>query len=296
MPPHEEGPTGADTMAPPSPPTPERLNRLQSSPRLLFSTAPFYRFPLREGLRLVAESGYDAVEVMVTQDPATQEAHLLEAATREFDLSVHVVHAPFLLMTRRVWGTDPTGKIIRAVQLAESVGASLVVIHPPYRWQVRFRRWVEHNLAEFSARTGVAIAVENMFPVKLPGERGLTFHAGQEIEELDRNPYMVLDTSHAAVAQLDILDMYRRYRDKLLHIHLSNNAGKGWDSHLPVYEGFLPLAEFLDLIVEDRFPGTVSLELDLRPYFRDDRALKEVLVRNREFCEARLLQARPARR
>ena len=50
-------------------------------------------------------------------------------------------------------------------------------------------------------------------------------------------------------------------------------------------------------------PGKTTargLELDLRPYFRDDRALKEVLVRNREFCEARLvrsrLQGRPAAR
>jgi len=266
------------------------------NPKLLFSTAAFYRFPLREGFRMIAETGYDGVEIMVTQDPATQEAHLLNGLAREFDLSVQVIHAPFLLMTRRVWGTDPTGKIIRAVQLAESVGASVVVIHPPYRWQVRFRRWVEHSLAEFSARTGVAVAVENMFPVKLPGERGLTFHGGQEIEDLDRNPYLVLDTSHAAVAGLDVLDMYRRYRDKVLHVHLSNNAGKGWDSHLPVYEGVLPVADFLDLLVEDGFPGTVSLELDLRPYFRDDRVLKEVLVRNREFCEARLLQRRPAAR
>ena len=264
--------------------------RSSAPPRLLFSTAPFYRIPLREAFEVVAEAGYGAVEVMVTTDPTTQDPHLLRQAAAETGLSVEVVHGPFLLITRRVWGTDPMGKIYRSVQLAEEIGAGLVVVHPPYRWQVRFRKWIAESLAEFSARTGVTIAVENMFPMKLPGERGLSFHAGQELEELDRNPYLVLDTSHAAVAGLDILDVYRRYRDKVVHVHLSNNAGKGWDSHLPVYDeaGVLPVAEFLDLLAADDYAGTLSLELDLRPWQRDPKALAEVLVRNREFCEAHL--------
>jgi sugar phosphate isomerase/epimerase len=257
----------------------------------MISTAPWFRHSLREAFRHIARAGFESVEVMVTADPSTQEPHLVAGLAEEFGLAVAAVHAPFLLITRRVWGSEPTGKIYRAAHLAEEIGASLVVVHPPFRWQVRYRRWIEQSLAEFSARTGVTVAVENMFPVRL-GERGITFHAGQELEELDRSPYLVLDTSHAAVANLDIRDFYSRYRDKLQHIHLSNNAGKGWDSHLPVYEeGVLPLGEFLDDLVADGFAGTVSIELNLQPYLRDDEAIHEVLVRNREFCQARLSTA-----
>ena len=110
------------------------------------------------------------------------------------------------------------------------------------------------------------------------------------MEELDRNPYMVLDTSHAAVAGLDIVDVYRRYRDKLVHVHLSNNAGRGWDSHLPVYaeNGVLDVGTFLDGLVDDGYSGSIAVELDLRPWIRDEDALAEMLVRNREFCEARI--------
>ena len=260
-----------------------------TGPRLLFSTAPFFRHPLREGLRAIADAGFEAVEVMVTQDPNTQEPHLLNRLTREFGLRIEAVHAPFLLITRRVFGTDPVTKIHRSVHVAEEVGAPLVVVHPPYRWQVRYRRWAEHDLGAFSARTGVTVAVENMFPVRLSGERGLTFHAAQEFEDLDTYPYLVLDTSHAAVAGIDIHEASERYRDKLQHVHLSNNAGRGWDSHLPVYEeGVLRLGEFLDGLVVGGFAGSVSIELDLRPYMRDPDTLRGVLVRNREFCETRL--------
>src|SRR5919204_1014641 len=253
---------------------------------LLFSTAPFFRQPLREAFRSIADAGFGAVEVMVTQDPDTQHPTRLRALADEHGLRVGAIHAPFLLVTRRVWGTDPIGKIYRSVQVAEQVGAPLVVIHPPYRWQLRFRRWIDRSLAEFSARTGVTVAVENMFPVG--GERGLTFHAGQDLDELDGYPYMVLDTSHAAVAGIDILEAYQRFRDKLVHVHLSNNAGKGWDSHLPVYEGVLPLDRFLGLLATEGYRGTMSIELDLRPYLEDGDALHEVLVRNREFCETHL--------
>jgi len=49
----------------------------------------------------------------------------------------------------------------------------------------------------------------------------------------------------------------------------------------------LPLAEFLELLAAEGFTGTVSLELDLRRYLEDGTA-HDVLVRNREFCQARL--------
>ena len=260
----------------------------QAAPRLLLSTAPFFRYPLREAFRHTREAGFDAVEVMVTSDPATQDPRRLQELAGEFGLSIRALHAPFLLLTRRVWGTDPIAKIYRATQVAEQADIPLVVVHPPYKWQVRYRKWIDERIGDFSARSGVMVGVENMFPVKIRGERGLRFHASQEFEDLDRYPNLVLDTSHLAVARYDVIEAFRRYRDKVVHFHLSNNAGKGWDSHLPVDEGVLPLGALLEEIARDGFGGTIALELDLRPYVGDDDAVKEVLVRNREFCESRL--------
>jgi sugar phosphate isomerase/epimerase len=259
-----------------------------AAPRLLLSTAPFFRYPLREAFRHTREAGYDAVEVMVTSDPATQDPRRLKELADEFSLSIRALHAPFLLLTRRVWGTDPVTKIYRAVQVAERTGIPLVVVHPPYKWQSRYRKWIDTRISDYSARSGVMIGVENMFPVKIRGERGLRFHASQDFESLDRFPNLVLDTSHLAVSRFDIVEAYRRYKSKVVHFHLSNNAGKGWDSHLPVDEGILPLDLLLKEIASDGFAGTISLELDLRPYLDDDASIKEVLVRNREFCEERL--------
>jgi sugar phosphate isomerase/epimerase len=261
---------------------------MDQASRLLLSTAPFYRYPLRDAFRFAREAGFEAVEVMVTADPATQDARSISELAEEFGVQIGAIHAPFLLLTRRVWGSDPIGKIYRATQVAEGAGIPLVVVHPPYKWQVRYRRWVDASLAEYSARAGITIGVENMFPVKLRGDRGLRFHASQDFDDLDRYAHLVLDTSHLAVAGFDVVEAYRRYRTKVMHFHLSNNAGKGWDSHLPVDQGILALDDLLDEVAGDGFAGTISLELDLRSYLGDDEAVREVLVRNREFCEGRL--------
>jgi sugar phosphate isomerase/epimerase len=127
-----------------------------------------------------------------------------------------------------------------------------------------------------------------MFPVKIRGDRGLRFHVSQkEMEDLDRFTHLVLDTSHLAVSGMGLLEAYDRYRTKVVHFHLSDNAGKGWDSHLPLGDerGTLPVEDLLDAVARDGFGGTVSLELDLRSHMGDDAAIKDILVQQRELSE-----------
>ena len=269
--------------------TPERMRNVgDRTPKLVLSTAPYYRLPLEQAFRQASAAGFEAVEVMVTQDPDTQDAQTLRDLSKEHELSIEAIHAPFLLFTRRVWTTDPIEKIRRGVALAEEAEVPLLVVHPPYRWQTRYRRWIGRSLPELSARSGVIIGVENMFPVWVRGGGGVRFHASQDLESLDHYPTLVLDTSHLAVSGFDLLETYSRYREKIVHFHLSNNAGKGWDSHLSVDEGVLPLADLLRRVGSDGFGGTISIELDLRRTITDEGATREVLVRNREFCERHL--------
>jgi sugar phosphate isomerase/epimerase len=264
-----------------SPPSP-------TTPRLVCSTASVFSIPVRDVFPLLAETGFDGVEIMVTKDPATQDGHQLRDLAETHGVTIDAIHAPFLLMWRKVWGTDPIGKIYRAIELAEEVGAPLVVVHPPYRWQSGYRHWLDEQLPNLETATGVRVAMENMFPVRVRGRKVATFHASQGIEDLQGFPDVVLDTSHAAVSGLDLFEALERLRDRLRHVHLSNNAGKGWDSHLPVNEGVLPLDRFLDALAHSGFAGSVSLELDLRRFLPDRDVLREVLVSNREFTGSRL--------
>ncbi len=243
--------------------------------------------PLHDAFPLFAEAGFDGVELMVTTDPDTQDAGRVADLSERHGLPVVAVHAPFLLMARRVFGADPIGKIDRSVELARTVGAPLVVVHPPYRWQSGYRRWLQEHVSNDEARGGIRVAVENMYPVRVRGHHVAGFHHVRTLEDLERFPNVVLDTSHAAVAGLDLREATSRLGDRLAHVHLSNNAGRGWDSHLPLDEGVLDLTGFLSSLATSRFAGAISLEIDLRAHRNDPTTLRDTLVRSRRLCADR---------
>jgi sugar phosphate isomerase/epimerase len=259
-------------------------------PRLLFSSAAFFARSLAETFRVVAGAGYTGVEVMVTKDPQSQDAATMRRLADEHGLEILALHAPSLLLTRRVWGTDPVGKIDHAVRVAAEVGIPIVVMHPPYRWQQSYRRWLRDELPVMESRTGITVAIENMFPVHV-GSRPLTFHANQDLDDLEGIPHLVLDTSHAAVSRHELTEVRRLFGDRLRHVHLSDNAGRGWDSHLPPGQGVLPIDAFLDDLVASGYSHAVSLEVDLRHYFTEPDRLHELLVSMREGVERRLAPA-----
>jgi sugar phosphate isomerase/epimerase len=253
-------------------------------PRLLFSTAAFFARPLAHTFQIVADAGYTGVEVMVTKDPQSQDPATMRRLAEDHGLEIGALHAPSLLLTRRVWGADPIGKIDRSVGVASAAGIPVVVMHPPYRWQQGYRRWLRDELPLVEDRTGITVAIENMFPVHL-GSRPLTFHADQDLDALEGIPHLVLDTSHAAVSKHDLLEVRRRFGPRLRHVHLSDNAGRGWDSHLPPGQGILPLQPFLDDLVASGYGHAVSLEVDLRRYLTEPERLREILVSMREDAE-----------
>lgn len=257
------------------------------TPTLLLSTATLFATPLADTLELAADCGFAGVEVMVTQDPASQDPLAMRELADRHGLRIGALHAPALLLTRSVWGADPVGKIDTATRVAREAGIPLVVMHPPYRWQRSSRRWFVDSLALVEERTGVTVAIENMFPVHV-GSHPLRLHASQDLDQLEGLPHVVLDTSHAAVARHDPIAVRRTFGERLRHVHLSDNAGRGWDSHLPPGEGVLDIDGFCRDLAASDFDGTVSLEVDLRKRADDRDALRRLLIGMRERVEASL--------
>ena len=130
----------------------------------------------REGcasaFELASRLGYDGVEVMVWTDPLTREAGALRTLAELHGIPVLSVHAPTLLVTQRVWGTDPWVKVDRSVELAHELGADTVVLHPPFRWQREYARDFVDGVAVRENDTGMRLAVENMYPWRGPAVSG----------------------------------------------------------------------------------------------------------------------------
>ena len=77
---------------------------------------------------------------MVWTDPVSQDPDALRRLSDHYAVPILAVHAPCLLITQRVWGTEPWVKLERARAAAEKLRAPTVVVHPPFRWQRDYAR------------------------------------------------------------------------------------------------------------------------------------------------------------
>jgi len=238
------------------------------SPPIALSTASVYPEPVAAGFELAAELGYDGVELMVWSDPVSQDVAAVDRLAERYGVPVLAVHAPCLAVTQRVWGADPIVRIRRSVDAARKLGATTVVMHPPFRWQRRYAALFADEVARAGeARTtgesGVALAVENMFPLQRAGLRTVPYSPGYDPTEIGHAHY-TLDLSHTAAAGTDALAMLDRMGDRLTHLHLTDGSGAPRDEHLVPGRGAQPCAEVCERLTASGFSGVVVLEVSTR--------------------------------
>ncbi|KQY50193.1 MULTISPECIES: sugar phosphate isomerase/epimerase family protein [unclassified Nocardioides] len=228
------------------------------------STASVYPESTAHAFTYAAKLGYDAVEVMVGIDALSQQTSAIKQLSEHHAIPVCAVHAPCLLITQRVWGSDPWGKLERSAEMASEVGADVVVVHPPFRWQKDYAREFIWGIEGLEQSTGIAFAVENMYPWRATSRRGVEVYLpGWDPSEEDY-ANTTLDLSHAATAQSDPLAMAKRLGPRLRHLHLTDGSGTPKDEHLVPGRGNQPAAELLGHLAEVGFEGHIVVEINTR--------------------------------
>lgn len=227
------------------------------------STASVYPDDVTRAFDYAARLGYDAVEIMVSIDALSQSASRVKALAEYHEVPVCAVHAPCLLITQRVWGTDPWIKLERSAEMAHELGADVVVVHPPFRWQREYAEAFVEGIAGLEQRTGLAFAVENMYPWRASSREVMMYAPGWDPTQ---QPYrhMTLDVSHASTARMDSLELALRMGTALKHLHLTDGLGSPRDEHLIPGRGSQPVAELLNHLRDTNFAGHIVLEVNTR--------------------------------
>lgn len=233
-------------------------------PPVGLSTASVYPESTSHGFAYAADLGYDSVEVMVSVDQVSQSADRLRSLRDYHEVPVCAVHAPCLLITQTVWGTEPWGKLHRSAELAHELDAGVVVVHPPFRWQRSYAAEFVAGIAELERSTGIAFAVENMYPWRATSRRSMAAYAPGWDPSAEDYANTTVDLSHAATAGDDPVDMARRMGSRLRHVHMTDGSGSPKDEHLLPGDGAMPCAEFLEHLTGTGFGGHVVLEVNTR--------------------------------
>ena len=244
------------------------------------STASVYPQNTEAAFRYAADLGYDGVELMVWAESISQDVDAVAALSREYSIPVQAIHAPCLLISQRVWGSDPITKLARSVEVAEKLDSATVVVHPPFRWQRKYSEGFADQVAELEANSHVLVAVENMFPMRAdrffgrkeksaqrlerrggPGAALSAFSPSYDPTDVGHGHY-TLDLSHTATAGSDALEMLDRMGEGIAHLHLADGRGASVDEHLIPGHGSQPCVEVCTELVRRGFDGQAVIEIN----------------------------------
>jgi sugar phosphate isomerase/epimerase len=168
-------------------------------------------------------------------------------------LTVHPTVVPLPGWRERHGGMD------RTVRLAQETGAGLVVMHTPRSLSLdegeglAFRRTIEAWQPRLTG-SGLQLAVENK-AIRTPADRDFVLtpldglRGFSDLYDLG----LVLDTTHAGTAGVDLLSARKVFGTRLANVHLSDMGGR------------VPLAGIVQadtLLGQHRFPGSGSLALE----------------------------------
>ncbi len=262
-------------------------------PKIGLSTASVYPESTASGFELASRLGYDGVEVMVGIDALSTQVDAIQRLVDYHQLPVLAVHSPCLLITQRVWGTEPWGKLERSAEAAVALGADVVVVHPPFRWQREYARGFVEGVARLEAETGVIFAVENMYPWRARGSVAVQAYAPSwDLMDIEY-AHTTLDLSHSSTAGQDCVELAEKLGDRLTHIHLTDGTGSAKDEHLVPGRGTQRGADLLNLLSKQHFAGHVIIEINTRRAL--SRAERETdLVESLEFTREHLGRPRSA--
>lgn len=254
---------------------------------------------LQEAIALVADAGYDAIELNaetlpwarahITPDTSAEARRAVVAACRERRLTIPAVGAHIGMV-----GKDPAlreaaiGFVNGCTDIAVDVGAPVVhILSGPLEAGVDrdaawgwFRSAVERT-TDYASSRNITLGIEAI--------AGHVFHSVDDYHRLRRElpgvPFKVnFDPSHLAVQNEDPMRVVRELGDQVVHVHLKDGKGLYPTFEFPpLGEGTIDFPAFVDALREAGYTGALSVEYEAQVYgYRESEA--EILNRGRAFC------------
>lgn len=239
------------------------------------STACLYHLPLRRVFSLVADVGFDGIELVMAPEVWLRGCAYVRSLSAEYRLPVLSVHQTILRFSPSGLGAK---RMVDATQAALALGASVIVIHTPHvlDWgDPRARDWLQQlrRCRDLIGDTDVRLTLEN------PGWYGET----SKDQLLAQVPILAgfarwhglditLDTCHVGTYGTALHEAYAQVAEDVVNVHLSDlrhlrlpldahHLRTCFSRHQLPGDGHLRLGSFISHLAQVRYDGLLTLEI-----------------------------------
>lgn len=267
--------------------------------KLSQSTFVYFRYPLEEAIKRLAEEGYEGVEIWggrphaYWEDMSDERIENLKRLLKEKKMEIsNFIPAQFRYPTNLA-STDEhlRGKSVeyikRNIDVAEKLEAPYVSLCPGFSiygenlqkcWNAMIKSFKE--IIEYSKDKKVKLILEPAHAMETDLVR--TVDEGiRVIEEVGKeNMGLCLDTGHIFINKEALVDIPEKVKDYLVHYHIDDNGGIS-DDHLVPGEGKIDFTIFLEKLKKMNYQGFLAVELGYGYTNDPDNAVR----RSREFLK-----------
>lgn len=225
--------------------------------KLILSTGCLFHKPLGDTFWLAKKAGFDGIEVMVDNNPDSQNIKKIIGYAKKYKIPVLSLHMP--LDKCAAFGDEPQEIINSMVGIAQKLNVKNIVVHPARKTIDGYYNKLKDAIN--SIDNDVIITVEN-----LPdnGKYEKKMHNPVALARDFRK--ICIDTSHLATTKLDFRSAVSKTKKSISHIHFSDSNivkqnGFVTDDHLPIGCGKLPLEWLVRQLKESNYKGMFCIEL-----------------------------------
>ncbi len=228
------------------------------------------RFELCAEIAWAKKNGFDYLDLTL-EPPAAQPGKFkigeVKKSLQDHNLGI-VGHTAYYLPIASPYDTlrrAALEEMHRALQVFAEIGAPTVTVHPDKSipFSLSPKEILQKNLQSLeeilrlAEPLGLRILIENM---------DRTFNTVEQIQEaLGRMSQLGfhLDVGHANlnVERNRTGQFLQAFRERLFHVHFSDNFGKSEDLHLPLGAGNIPWPKIIGLLKDSGYDRTITLEV-----------------------------------
>lgn len=216
-------------------------------------------------LKALKRSGIDGVELLIPRKIKKDDFIKVKKILDKYSIPVLSVHQPLEYVLRISYS-----EIEKLFEAAKFFNAKVIVIHlKAISSKLKNEKFMS-DLKKLEKKTGIKIGIENDHKNPLSFLLPYISRPEQFSKVVkDQDLSVTLDTSHLAQCDGDIVDFYKKNKNNIINIHLSDYKKNfinrslflNKDMHLPIGKGELSIKKLLEQLNKEKYQGLVTLEV-----------------------------------
>jgi len=228
----------------------------------------FGKHPSHYVFTTLKKAGVDGVEIFLPSF-AKITPELIQELKDHLDEEKITVFS--LHQSLRFFSKTRMAEIRKLFEFAKMLDAKVIVLHVNLAGSQILKKDYVDEIHALQKKYGIKVGFENREKsMRVKKKEIFHWHEDEFPNMIRKNDfYMTLDTTHLGQAGGDIVDFFKKHKDRIINIHLSDYKHHFLNSslrpfrykHMPLGKGELPIHAFLEVLHKEKYAGLVTMEI-----------------------------------